>query len=355
MSQASPAAPSSAQAPSGDAGRQRRAPFLLRALILLLSFLAGLLALWLLGFVLDDIGQVERPQFAAYEAESLDAEAVAEERELRQRLEQAETELGRQREIQSSLRASIDNARGTIDQMLAIRRLALEKGVDWDEAESAALSTAQERFLDSQDQLDESLGLAAGLEEQRHQLNAALAVVVASLERQRDPAREAYQDALQRREYRVAAYKLAFLLPVFLAASWLVAKRRGSLYRPLYLALLLAATWQLGAVIHEHFPAEFFKYLALGAGLVVVVAFLVTLLRGAARPSGVVLLRRNREGYRRWECPRCAFPIRTGTEAGPATCASCGLELYRKCEACGETRHSQLPHCESCGAASRPA
>jgi len=350
VSQASPAEPPSAPPADGAPVRQRRAPFLLRALILVLSFAAGLLALWLLGFVLADIGKVQRPDFAAFEAEAVDAEAIDRERALTQELDGVQVDLARQREVQGGLRDSIDNARGTLDQMLAIRRLALEKGVDWQEAEGAALTSAQQRFLASQDQLDASLERTAELETRRHELKADLAAASAALEEQRQPARAAWQDAIRGREYRVAAYKLAFLLPVFLAAAWLVAKRRRSLYRPLFVALLLAATWQLGAIIHQHFPAEFFKYLGIAAGLVVVVAFLVTLLRSAARPSGAVLLKRNREGYRRWECPSCAFPIRTGTEDGPATCAACGLELYRKCPSCGETRHSQLPHCESCGA-----
>ena len=347
MSQASPVAPHSVVP---EPARERRAPFLLRALILVLSLAAGLLALWLLGFVLDDIGDIDRPNLASFEHGALEPALVAAEGEQQRTLAAVVRDIGRQHEIQAGLRASIDNARGTLEQMLEVRRLALEKGGDWQEAEGAALATAQQRFLSSQDQLDESIELTASLEQRRHELTASMADLLQRLDVQREPARAEYQRALKSREYRVAAFKLAFLLPVFLAAAWLVARRRRGLYRPLFLSFLLAATWQLGAVIHQHFPAEFFKYLALGAGLAVVVAFLVALLRSAARPSGAVLLKRNREGYRRWECPSCAFPIRTGTEAGPATCAACGLQLYHECPGCGATRHSQLPHCEACGA-----
>jgi hypothetical protein len=339
----------SSTALSGEA--PRRAPFLLRALIALLSAAAFLLTLWLLGFVLRDLGHLEMPDRAALEAEQVSAEDLGLLQGQSSELRQVESDLSRQGELQSGLRASIHSARGTIDQMLAIRRLALEKGLAWAEAEQQALATAQERFLDSQEQLDASLDRTAALEQRRHELRGGIAELEARLARQRQPADAAYRDALRAREFKAAAAKLAFLLPVFLVAAWFVARRRGSLYRPLHLAVLLAATWQLGAVIHEHFPAEFFKYLALGAGLAVTVAFLVALLRNASQPSGAVLLKRNREGYRKGECPQCAFPIAGGPEQGPATCPSCGLDLFHPCAACGATRHSQLPHCLSCGTA----
>lgn len=338
--------PPPADSPTGE----RRAPFLLRVSILLLALAAGLLSLWLLGFVLRDLGRVEAPALAELEREALDPALVAADRDRRAGLAAIQSDLARQREIQAGLHASIDNARGTIDQMLAIRRLALEKDLPWSDTERDALATAQERFLASQDQLDATLGRAAELEQRRHELEAEIARGAAELTRLREPVQAAHREALRRRDFRVAVYQLSFLVPVFLAVAWLVARRRRSLYRPLFLALLGAATWQLGAVIHEHFPAEFFKYLALGAGLTVVTAFLVALLRSAARPSGAVLLRRNREGYRRGECPRCAFPLPAAGPTAPGTCAACGLELFRPCPSCGEVRHSQLPHCASCGA-----
>ncbi len=338
-------------APANSSTTPRRAPFLLRALIALLSSAAFLLTLWLLGFVLGDLGRLEMPDRAALETELVSAEDLGLARSQRAELDLVEGDLRRQAELQTGLRASIDSARGTIDQMLAIRRLALEKDLDWAEAEQQALATAQERFLASQEQLDASLDRAAALEQRRHELRGSLEETEARLRSQSLPAEQAYRDALRAREFRVAAAKLAFLLPVFLVAAWFVARRRGSLYRPLHLAVLLAATWQLGAVIHQHFPAEFFKYLALAAGLAVTVAFLVALLRNASRPSGAVLLKRNREGYRKAECPQCAFPIAGGPESGPGTCPACGLDLFHPCAACGATRHSQLPHCLSCGAA----
>ncbi|RMH02650.1 MAG: zinc ribbon domain-containing protein, partial [Planctomycetota bacterium] len=341
--------------PPAAAAPDVRAPWPLRLLVLFLSFLAGLLAWWLLGFVLADLGSIARPDRAVYEEQAVDPARTEEEAALRRELQDAAAQLEREQEIQARLEAGIDAARGTLEQMLDIRRLALEREGDWSEAEARALAEAQERFLARQDELEASNRRAADLEARRFDLARRLADLDRELDAAREPARRRWEEAMRVWRFRVAALQLGFLVPVFLVLAWIVARRRRSLLRPLHLALLAAATLQLGAVIHEHFPAEFFKYLALGAGLAVVVAFLVALLPSAARPSGAVLARRNREGYRKRECPRCGFPFRPGAEGGESACPACGLELFRACPACHDPRPAQLPWCGSCGAGWEPA
>jgi anaerobic selenocysteine-containing dehydrogenase len=123
----------------------------------------------------------------------------------------------------------------------------------------------------------------------------------------------------------------------------------------------------------EHFPRDFFKYIAMTAAVSIVLAFLVWLLRSAGRPNPATQLKRHREAYAGQRCPNCAFPIggvarlrgrkarrapAIGVPFAPAEaseesktrhCPSCGVSLFEKCEACGATRHSLLPFCERCG------
>jgi predicted RNA-binding Zn-ribbon protein involved in translation (DUF1610 family) len=177
----------------------------------------------------------------------------------------------------------------------------------------------------------------------------------------------------------VAVYKLAFLLPLFLCAAALWLKGRTSPYRPLVYAAILATAWKVGVVMHAHFPARVFKYVAIGAGILTVVVALVKLIRTVVAPRRDWLLKQYREAYSRHRCPICSDPIQRGplrlatwTRKGPAlsggaaaavavagateaaqepyVCPACGTRLFERCESCSHTRHSLLPYCESCGA-----
>ena len=63
-------------------------------------------------------------------------------------------------------------------------------------------------------------------------------------------------------------------------------------------------------VMHEHFPAIYFKYILIVASLVIALAVLVRLLRTVANPRGDWLLKQYREAYTNFLCPICEFPIR---------------------------------------------
>ncbi|HPB32935.1 MAG TPA: hypothetical protein PLB62_15915, partial [Candidatus Sumerlaeota bacterium] len=171
---------------------------------------------------------------------------------------------------------------------------------------------------------------------------------------------------------KLAAIQLVILIPLLALAAYLLIRRRGSLYFPLYLALGAASLFRVALVIHEYFPARLFRYILILALLAAVARILVHLIRSAAFPQKDRLLQQYREAYERFLCPVCQFPIRTGprrflfwtrrtvhkvlpASAGPLqdevyTCPACGTLLYEKCSACGKIRHALLPHCEHCGA-----
>jgi predicted RNA-binding Zn-ribbon protein involved in translation (DUF1610 family) len=162
-------------------------------------------------------------------------------------------------------------------------------------------------------------------------------------------------------------------VPLFLLAVFAVYRSRGSAYRILPIALLVASGWKLISVMFAHFPRDYFKYIAILAGIGVGIWFLAWLVRKAVRPNPDLLLRRRRESYRRHLCPTCSFPIQRGAlrdaiwtrkgpktgggslvasgriDPGPYDCPSCGTRLFENCPKCSEQRHSRLPHCSNCG------
>ena len=103
--------------------------------------------------------------------------------------------------------------------------------------------------------------------------------------------------------------------------------------------------------MNDTFPAEYFKYIALGTGIIAVLGFLTRVLRSAAQPQPALLLKRRRESYFKLECPECAYPF--PKERGDTYfCPSCGSGLFEPCSACSTSRHILLPHCLACGTAS---
>ncbi|MDE0586290.1 MAG: zinc ribbon domain-containing protein [Planctomycetota bacterium] len=147
----------------------------------------------------------------------------------------------------------------------------------------------------------------------------------------------------------VAVYKLSFIIPMFILASWLRSRHRNSAMRPIFTSLLVASFWHLGIIAGDHFPDIVFKYIAIAVGIAIVLASLVHLLRRAFEPRDLDLLKLRRESYANNICSCCRFPVRRNDNDN-YTCPSCGTQLFGSCNSCQTTRHSLLPYCGSCGA-----
>ncbi|MHC5209716.1 MAG: hypothetical protein ACYTG2_03255 [Planctomycetota bacterium] len=342
----------------------------------LLSTLLMFLFVWLLGFALDDIGDIDGPDYRTVMAEYVDASLRERADSLKERITGIETQVARQEELQQDLKRSMDNARETMQQMMDLQRLSLERQVTPSEIEREALATAQQRFLEAQDRFELANAEIAASNETRFELRQELQGVQGAIGEQEQPARDEQQRRERAHQFRIATLKLSVIVPLFLVAAWAFSRYRASAYRSILLALLLASFWKVGRVMFDHFPREFFKYIAIVAAIAIVLAFLIWMLRKAARPSRALLLDRYREAYRMHMCPVCAYPIARGplrfalwtrrgpkaatvdSEAGgdvdraarrPYACPSCGTTLFSGCKACGEQRHALLPFCEHCG------
>lgn len=341
----------------------------------LLSTLLMFLFIWLSGFALQDIGNIEGPDYQLALSEHVDASALQRAAGLRRQISDLRRAVEGRQELQQDLRRSTDNARSTMQQMIELQRLRLRQGSAASAAQSEALATSQQRFLEAQERFESANAEIASSNATRFGLEQELREEEAAIEHREAPARAAYQQRLQAHRFRVAAWKLAFIVPLFLLAAWLFQRHRQSAYRPILLAALVATFWQVGQVMFEHFPRDYFKYIAIVAAIAIVLAFLVVLLRKAMRPDRDLLLTRYREAYRAHTCPICAFPIARGplrfalwTRKGPRlpvasaelapapaaddapySCPSCGTTLFEACAACGGQRHVLLPFCEHCG------
>lgn len=342
---------------------KHKGPWLHRLGIGTLTVTLTLLAFWLLGFVMDDIGTLRGPQYEDTEKKVVSQTLLDEAKGVEQQLAQVGREIADQQQRQQLLRDSTSGFQRTMNQLLSIQRAQLP------EAQQKTLSESLALFLANQKRDQELTEDIAKLSEQQRTLQAEKRALDKKLEKQREVAHKDWSRLMRQHEWKLACYKLLFLLPLLAVASGLFLKKRGTLYAPLIYAMGGAVLWQTVLVVHQHFPTRYFKYIILTAAIGVVIYLLVLLLRMIRFPKATVLLKQYRESYEHFFCPVCEYPIRRGpmrflawtrrsvrklTPADgadvPYTCPACGTGLYERCATCKEVRHSLLPHCEHCGA-----
>lgn len=349
-----------------------KGPWKHRILVSLLTMVATVLLYWLLDFAVGDIGSAPGPSWTEYERAHLDPQAVKEQQDLDGRADEIRHQIESRHERQELLRRSTDASRETMNQLLEMQRLALQQGVKPSAAEQAALADSQQLFLQNQRAFQSLNDDIVGLSEQGAQVQARIARQGKVVEERRAPVRAEFDRLARRHELRTASLQLGFLLPLLIAAGYAFLRWRGASLAPLVFAAGIAVLAKVAAVVHQYFPSRYFKYVALLAVLVVVVRLLVALLRAAAHPGRDWLLKRFREAYEQFRCPRCDFPIRRGplrfllrtrrgtvnlagttsseSDLGPYTCPACGAAVYEECSACHAVRPSLLPWCDRCGA-----
>ncbi len=353
-----------------SSSRPGAAPASLRWAIGFLSVLLTFLLIWLLGFLLSDIGDLQGPDYQVVRERHVDQILVDQSAQVRAQIDEIDVQIRHQQAVQSTIQKSMNNASEAMQEMISLHRLSLEQEVAPSETQQTALATAQSRFLDAQDRFETAISGITQSNQRKFDLNAQLQSLEEQIEAQEEPAREEYDDLYQRHKLKVASLKLAFIVPVFLAAAFLVYRFRQNPYRPIFMAALVASFWKVGVVMSDHFPREYFKYIAMIAAIGIVLAFLVWVLRKVARPGTATVLKRFREAYSLHHCPMCAYPIARGllkfarwTRKGPVplthgsegaedsldyACPSCGTKLFEKCPQCGSSRHSLLPFCDQC-------
>lgn len=353
-------------------GKKPRGTWGIRVLIHGFTFLLGVLVFWLLGFVVDDIESVRGPDYGEIERGFQDPSLVERQERLVKQIAELERDIGNHRAQQQLVGDSSQNLQRTINQLLELQRLSIQKQVSLSDAEKNNLSISLARFLESQKSYQDLNQKIADLTAKRQSQEEERRTVEQQLAQQRAPANQEFQQRMATHRLRLAMYQLAVLVPLLLAAGYTLLRWRNSLYFPLILAWGVATLLKVGLVIHEYFPSQYVKYVLLVLLLAVVARVLVHFIRIVTFPKQDWLMKQYREAYERFLCPICEYPIRTGPrrflywtrrtvhkilpqgestwKEEPYTCPSCGTTLNQTCPACQKVRHSLLAFCEHCGA-----
>jgi predicted RNA-binding Zn-ribbon protein involved in translation (DUF1610 family) len=342
-----------------------------RFFIIVLGLILGVLLFWLLGFLTDDIGSLRGPDFQQVRARHVDAALDEKLKSLNETLDGLKKNINNRREQQDILKKSTDSLQNTINQLLSIEKQNIEKNLTLSGQQQQILSQSQTMFMENQNKYQDLNEEVFDLTEQQQQLEKERDSVSAQILTQENSARQEYNQLQSRHRLRVAALKLGVMIPLFLISAWFFIKKRSGTFWPIVYAVFIAAFVRISMIVHEYFPREYFKYIALLVIIGIVLKLLICLIKTIVSPKEDKILKRHQEAYDKNICPSCNKPIRIGplryivnrkkaslvlagqVEKAPKqeiyTCPKCGTQLYEKCSNCSDIRHSLLPFCEHCG------
>jgi predicted RNA-binding Zn-ribbon protein involved in translation (DUF1610 family) len=347
-----------------------------RLLIAIFSLALTLLFFWALGFILQDIGRLPGPDWSRLSGDRLDPVMAATTTRLQEEQAGIKRKIENEERRRQVLRDSTATSQKTLGQLLELQRMSLEQQTSLPEEQQQALVESQRVFLANQqrdqdltesisDHQERQAAIAEELRQHLEQVNLA-----------QTPLREEYQRLQTSHRLRLAAIKIGVLAPLLVLAGLLFARFRNSPYAPMVYAFGAAVLARAFFVMHEYFPAEYFRYILIATALAVIAWLLARLLQLVARPGGRARQKQIREAYESFVCPGCRFPIRrgplrfmawtprslrrvsrplVGLSDEPYACPSCGLQLFTACSACKGVRHTLLPACEHCGVEEEPA
>jgi predicted RNA-binding Zn-ribbon protein involved in translation (DUF1610 family) len=343
-----------------------------RLAIQLFTVVLTVLIFWVLGFFVKDIRSIRGPDYATIEEKHLDKSLVEQRTALKKQISEISRQVENQTAKQKVVGDSSLNLQQTINQLIELQKLGLQKNMVSSDAEQANFTSSLNLFLDNQTKYQELNQTIADMLEQKQGLVLEEERASQEIEKQRKPARDEYNALSDKHRLMLAFLQLAILLPILAVAVILILRKRSSIYFPLVLAFGAATALKVALVVHEYFPSKYFKYVLIVGLLIAVARLLVYFIRSVAFPKTEWLTKQYREAYERFLCPVCEYPIRVGprrflfwtrrtvnkivvpnSERGEHeeayTCPSCGSALFEECPVCHKIRHAMLPNCSHCG------
>ena len=278
-----------------------------------------MLLFWLLGFITKDTGSIQGPDLCQVQAKHLDPELVERQKSLKENLKGIREDIRDQQEQQRILKDSSDNLRNTINQLLSIQKQSIEKGSDFSMESGQTLVESQTLFLENQRKYQALSKDVGELTRTQRRVKKQLASVSEQIDSQQALARTEYNRLMTTHRLKVAALKLAVVVPIFLVSAWFFAKKRSGAYGPIVYAAFIAVFVKMSLIVHEYFPRKYFKYIALLVVIGIVLKLLIYLLKRILSPKKDWLRKQYQEAYDRSICPICGKPVRINPLLG------CGL------------------------------
>ncbi len=179
----------------------------------------------------------------------------------------------------------------------------------------------------------------------------------------RTDAQPAYRKARRAQDLRVFGFRLMLTLPLLLAAAWMVMRKRGSAYWPLYRGFVLFSGFAFFVELVPYLPS-YGGYVRYTVGILMVAVagyFLIKQMRKYLERKQEEEARSEAERRKSIDyetalkkiaaksCPGCDRSIVTRDGVHSDYCVHCGIHLQRECPSCKTRNVTFHRFCLSCG------
>lgn len=322
-----------------------------------------------MDFILSDIGNQPGPSLEKFQTKILQPELQQQQKNLQQQINAQQNQINEATEEQRLIQNSVNSYHDTLNQLLDLKKLGLEKGMAQSQNADQNLQNMTQLYLQQQQQYQELNKEITHKKNSMQDKAKELNTVNEQLHQQQEKAYKLYQKEFEKFRWYLAFLQLLVLIPLLLLSVFFLRRAKNDLYKPLWVAITIALFSKAVVVMHEYFPSYLFRYLLVLVLIFVTGRFLIARLKLATTAHNPWLQKQYREAYQKNHCPSCQFAIKPGTSGkflfseqltntpcleeisaiNQYTCPACGERLFAPCTKCGQIRYSLLPYCDHCG------
>lgn len=165
-----------------------KGPWFQRFLISFFTVVLAVLVFWVLGFLMEDIESIEGPRYRDIEEQYVDRGLVEKSKQLAEEIAGTDREIDAKREEMRIVSDSSLNLQGTINQLIELQKLTIQKSLSLPEAHSSNLSESLAGFLESQKLYQAHSAELSRLAERKRALESERLKLEKTIEEQRKPA-----------------------------------------------------------------------------------------------------------------------------------------------------------------------
>lgn len=326
--------------------------------------IALLFAWFLLGFgglILRDLPlvshEIDPEQFASPQLRAL--QQTSKRIEAEQQLMRDQRELYQQ--TLNTQQTQYDNAHSSFQNWLATRNATQNAAQD---TELVERTKKLEQLKTVQASIQQKI---ATFDQHIIQLNQQQTQLTSQLATQQENANQQYQRAVFRQELTIFGYRLLFILPLLLMASWLFLRQRHNKYWPFVWGFIFFTLYSFFVELIPYLPS-YGGYIRYAVGLVLVlvggyygISWMQCYLAQRQLKAQATETERRQQLDRihaikklsAHVCPSCERQLVDQQTHAHNFCMFCGLQLYHHCPICQTRHNSFFEFCPNCGTSNR--
>ena len=190
----------------GENMNTAKGPWIHRFMIYFFTVVLAVLVFWVLGFLVEDVESIQGPQYPEIEKRYVDQDLVARTKALMAEITDVDRAISNKREEMRIVSDSSQNLQNTINQLIELQKLAVQRSVSLSEKEQANLSESLALFLESQKRYQVHNNELSQLTDRKRSLESERTAIEKEIAAQRVPAREEYQALREKHDLRLAGY-----------------------------------------------------------------------------------------------------------------------------------------------------